>query len=221
MSIDRIKGKKRPPTRLRDRHGRLVVVELLPRVVGQRPGCRCECDCGAEKIAALADLRASRTSSCGCLAHDVLVARNTSHGLTNTATYRAWSNMLTRCRRREGEIGWKDYAGRGIRVCAAWLTFDGFLKDMGECPPGYTLERKDVDKNYEPGNCRWATKLEQARNKRTNRYLEHGGERLMITEWAARLGVDASTINARLKLGWSVGRAVAEPVRRKEVARAC
>lgn len=104
------------------------------------------------------------------------------------------------------------YGGRGFRVCERWRSYAGFLADMGECPPGMTLERVDPNGNYEPGNVRWATPREQANNRRSNRVLEHNGERHTAADWARRLGMRPQTLIQRLRYGWSVARALTEPV---------
>jgi hypothetical protein len=87
-----------------------------------------------------------------------------------------------------------DYGGRGITVCDRWASFENFLADMGICPPGLTIERKNNDGNYEPDNCCWATYFEQGRNKRNTRWVTHAGETLTLAEWSRKLGVEASTL---------------------------
>lgn len=91
-----------------------------------------------------------------------------THGLSGTRTYQCWQSMLQRCTNPKG-AAWEYYGGRGIKVCAEWVFFENFYADMGECPDGLTLDRIDVDGNYEPGNCRWATRSEQLLNRRPNK----------------------------------------------------
>lgn len=93
--------------------------------------------------------------------------RRVNHGLGGTATYRSWYCMLQRCTNPR-DLGWANYGGRGIRVCDAWLTIEGFVRDMGIRPDGMSLDRIDPNGNYEPGNCRWATDTEQNRNRTFN-----------------------------------------------------
>lgn len=97
------------------------------------------------------------------------------------------------------------YSGRGIRVCSRWDSFENFLADMGERPAGMTLERVDGAKNYEPSNCRWATRREQARNTRRNRYITHEGETLILADWSRRLGIDAGTLRREWLRNGSLG----------------
>jgi hypothetical protein len=103
-----------------------------------------------------------------------------------------------------------DYGARGIQICERWdNSFEAFYADMGPRPgPEYSIDRRDVNGHYEPGNCRWATDTEQANNKRNNHYIEHNGERKTITQWAQEVGLHPSTIRQRLKLGWSTERAM-------------
>lgn len=128
-----------------------------------------------------------------------------------TSTYRTWQGMLNRCRNRK-KRQYQDYGGRGISVCERWASFEMFLSDMGERPsPKHTLDRIDNDGNYEPGNCRWATYSEQARNSRRTRWLTVGDETMVLTDWAKRSGICDVTIYKRLQRGWSAERAVWDP----------
>lgn len=136
---------------------------------------------------------------------------NLQHGHTRTGwqspTYQVWAGMVKRCSNPRLQA-FKYYGGRGIRVCDRWLTFTNFLTDMGERPPDKTLDRIDNDGNYEPGNCRWATRAQQRRNSRYTRMITFRGETLCIADWADRIGVPRSTLWMRLSYGWSVEAAV-------------
>ena len=103
------------------------------------------------------------------------------------------------------------YGGRGITVCERWLKFENFLADMGERPHGMTLDRKDSNGNYEHGNCRWASRLEQSNNTRSNLSFEVGGERKTVAEWARAKGMPYARLHGRLKLGWQIERALSQP----------
>src|SRR5690625_4623865 len=134
----------------------------------------CKCDCGTSLTISGGDISRGRKKSCGC-AHN----HRKKHGMSQTKIYRVWKSMHDRCR-RERNPAYERYGGRGIKVCDRWKSFENFIEDMGERPEGGTLERIDNDGNYEPDNCKWATYLDQARNRRTNKrktvgIFEHNG----------------------------------------------
>jgi len=121
--------------------------------------------------------------------------------------------MKTRCT-NERAPAFPDYGGRGISVCPQWSdSFVAFVADMGECPDGLTIERLDNNRGYEPGNCVWATRQVQNRNKRTTRMLTADGLTLSVAEWAERSGVKLKTICQRLRIGWSEQDAATLPTR--------
>jgi hypothetical protein len=148
-----------------------------------------------------------RTTSCGCIS-----VRALRHGLTGSRTYNAWASAKQRCTNPH-HVAWNDYGGRGIRICDRWRdSFDAFLADMGEAPSAYhSIDRLDANGHYEPGNCRWATPLQQANNKRTTHRLTFRGDTRTITEWGRHLDIPPGRIKARLHLGWTVERALTTP----------
>jgi len=135
------------------------------------------------------------------------------HGMKDTRTYQAWVGMKNRCLNKNNK-NYADYGGRGITVCERWLTFENFYADMGNAPLGLTLDRyPNNDRNYEPGNCRWATRKEQSNNQRvskTAKLITYQGETLPLAQWAKRFGINKETINSRLSRGWTIERAFTE-----------
>jgi hypothetical protein len=202
------------------RFGRLTVTAVAGRrrlPSGQtKLTWHCRCDCGAETIAAGANLRRGTTQSCGCLGRERVLAAHTTHGLTHSPEYVSWHCMMTRCYNK-GHDGYHRYGGRGITVCPRWHAFTSFLADMGPKPsPSHEVDRIDNGKGYSPGNCRWATKAEQARNGRRARRIVFEGRDLHVEEWAEVTGIHAEILWRRThKLGWDVRRALTTPVQRQ------
>lgn len=124
-----------------------------------------------------------------------MVSRRKWDNPSGTRTYYAWRSMRTRC----ADIDNPNYGGRGILVCAEWASYDRFYADMGECPPGHSLDRIDNDGNYEPSNCRWATVREQLNNQRRNRIIEYNGKSQTLSYWAEELGISLDTLHHRLR----------------------
>jgi hypothetical protein len=163
-----------PSTRYFDltgqRFGQLLVLERSYNANRMVAFWKCLCDCGVKKLVISANLRNGTTNSCGCFRRLNSSALHKKHGMTKSTTYRVWSGMRTRCNNPKA-TNYLSYGGRGIAVCTRWGSFENFLQDMGDRPVGMTLDRIDVNGNYEPQNCRWATKQQQAQNRRQCKLL--------------------------------------------------
>ena len=185
--------------------GRWRVVRKAP-VMSHGAMWICECQCGSVKSVTAASLRRGESTSCGCSVVNAVGAR---HPLYNT-----WQAVMRRCYRPSAR-GFDRYGGRGITVCERWYSLPNFIADMGPKPtPEHTVDRIDSKGNYEPSNCRWASPIEQGRNKQNNRILEINGVRRCIAEWSEISGIGPNTVKCRLDRGWSDERAVFEPSRR-------
>lgn len=160
----------------------------------------CVCDCGNETEACASELKSGHKRSCGCLFSERVQNKQWKHGGCSDSEYRIWWDMKKRCD-SPGASSHRFYGGRGISVCDRWCgSYANFLADMGRRPsPKHTLDRINNDGNYEPGNCRWATWGEQARNKRNNVFIEFEGRRMIVKDWAAKLGITSSSLTQRIR----------------------
>ena len=161
----------------------------------------CKCTCGNEKIIRGKDLKYNKIKSCGCLNKEKTTERNTKHSLRYTRIYRIWLLMKNRCLNSKYYL-FKNYGGRGITVCNEWK--NDFVKFYDwSMNNGYndtlTIDRIDVNGNYEPSNCRWATKLQQQRNTTRLRKITYKNETHCISEWAEILGLEYNTLYHRFR----------------------
>lgn len=186
-------------------HMLTVVAELPPQIKADGNNCvwLCQCQCGKQIARTTASLKASVRASCGC--------KRGTHRLTKTRTYTRWQGMIQRCE-QPCSPSYAHYRKRNITISTRWRhSFETFLSDMGECPPGMTLERIDNAGNYELGNCRWATWKEQGQNRSTNRRYEYEGKSYLLEELATLCGHPMQRLRARMRNGWSVEEAVRTP----------
>lgn len=181
--------------------GRLTVIATAENQ-GSHRRWLCQCECGAQKEVIHGSLKRGLIRSCGCLRKEVTTIRMTSHGSAGrgkrTRAYGIWSGMLARCG-IESATGFAQYGGVGVLVCERWHAFANFLADMGEPPAGMSIDRRNNELGYEPGNCRWATRQTQNENRRSVRVIEFAGLSMNVTQWAAHLGISKSTLLEALK----------------------
>lgn len=192
-----------------------MLVALQP--VGRKNGLiwECRCDCGNVKNVKSRDLLCGDSKSCGCNQHPKGMIRNYRHGLGRTRLYGIYTKMVSHCYRESA--GAKNYKNRGISICDEWLGENGVVNFCNwAIDNGYSdklsIDRIDVNGNYCPENCRWATTKQQANNKTTSHYIVFKGEKRTLSEWAERLGIKRETINSRLHRGWSEHDALSVPV---------
>lgn len=186
------------------RFGRLVVVCRANSRSEQRPRWLCRCDCANEKIIRGSHLRDGLIESCGCRLAEIRI----THGASHTREYGIWENMKQRCTNPKSSR-YDRYGGRGIKMCATWAnSFEAFLRDMGACPEGHSVDRIDNDGDYEPGNCRWAPPDVQRNNRSDNRYVVLNGQRMTITQASKHVGLPPPVVFYRLNKGWPVERAL-------------
>ena len=167
---------------------RLTVLGLAPYMSGKHKKWRCRCVCGNEVELRGTSLTRGDVKSCGCLRREMGRTSLTKHGFYYHSAYNAWIHMMDRCHNSRSE-DFKDYGARGITVCDDWHDVANFIVDMGERPPGASIDRERNHEGYHPGNCRWSNPTEQANNTRGNVRIELDGQMVTLAEAARIAGV--------------------------------
>ena len=161
----------------------------------------CLCDCGKLKIVSTGNLLNGDVKSCGCLAKELLLKRNKTHGKRHTREYNIYRHIKDRCYNEKSK-DYINYGGRGIKVCDRWLDknkgFEYFYKDMRQCPENHSIDRIDVNGDYTPENCRWADTKTQVRNRRNNIYINVKGEKRLLIELAEEYGFNYESLRVSL-----------------------
>lgn len=186
------------------RFGRWTVIAKTTNGSSAKRRFICKCDCGNTGAVAASVLVHGTSKSCGCLRAEVTATTHRIHGhasVKNTSkTYDVWLQMRGRCQRATHK-DFKYYGGRGITICERWEKFENFLADMGEAPLGLTIERRDKNGNYEPGNCSWESRTVQMNNTRLNVLVtEHDGT-FTLKEFSLRNGLSYGSTRQAMKRG--------------------
>lgn len=193
--------------RLNDKTGhrfsRLLVIRHVGRNKHRHSQWECQCDCGKRIVVSSCALATGNTKSCGCLNDELIGSLQRTHGMSGgNRVYRIWLDMRRRCSNSERKC-WHNYGGRGITICPEWSDYANF--HAWALANGYhndlTLERKNNNGNYEPENCRWATRKEQCNNTRNNVMVDFKGQIKTLKQWSEELGIKYSTLHARVRRG--------------------
>ena len=176
---------------------KLTVIEELKKSVNYKRKVKCLCDCGNTTIIDYANLQNGHTKSCGCLSISLIKTQSLTHGKSKSKEYKSYRKMLERCNDLN-DISYKNYGGRGIKVCDSWSeSFENFYKDMGDMPTDakYSLDRIDPNGNYEPANCRWADYKLQGRNRTNNHWIEYKGKKMVLQDWVNLFNINQSRMS--------------------------
>lgn len=195
------------------RYGSLTVIKLAYKTKDNRNCWLCKCDCGNETIVRSDNLINGHTESCGCLRERTSRKLLTTHGLSETRIYKIYKGMKARTT-NENATEYKNYGGRGIKVCDEWINdFKAFYdwSINNGYKDGLTIDRIDVNGNYEPSNCRWATIKEQANNRTNNHFITYNGETHTMKQWSEKLNIDYKRLWSRInRYHWSIERALTQ-----------
>ena len=195
--------------------GKLTAIKRTENAKDKHAQWICKCDCGNITIVQSSCLKRGHTKSCGCIRHEP--PTNKTHGKSRTRLYTIWRAIIERCYNPQHKH-YKNYGGRGIAICEEWLNdTQAFFKWAIES--GYredlTIDRIDANGNYEPSNCRWATRKEQANNRRGNHLVTYNGKIQTIAQLADEIGMDSNVLRARINNNWTIERAINTPIRKR------
>jgi len=196
--------------------GEWTIVKKIGRNQHRQSIWLCRCSCGNEKGVVQSNLTSAKSTNCGCKRGKSLI----KHNLIHHELYRRWSDMKTRCYNQKC-IGYDNYGGRGIKVCDEWRSdFEAFYT-WAMCNgyrDGLSIDRKNNDGNYEPGNCRWVTKCDQRNNRRNTIYVQYQGKSKPLAVLCIELKLDYHIVKDRLRQNWKLEKAISEPIKRKGVS---
>jgi hypothetical protein len=196
--------------------GRLTVIKLHS-IKNRTTQWLCKCECGKKTTVSVGDLRSNHTKSCGCLHQEIINQGKAhfKHGMEGTIFYSKWAGMKRRCLNKNDKKYFR-YGGRGIIICDKWLNFNNFRDDMYQSylehykqfGKNTSIDRINVNGNYEPNNCKWSTQKEQTNNMRKNIFITFNGQTLTIKQWAEKLNIPNTTLWNRLNtLHWPIKKA--------------
>lgn len=201
-------GKAKIILNVGDKFGRLTITEFKGSIKGHLVWS-CKCECGRQLTIRGSALKSGHTLSCGCFGHE----QRTIHGFSRTRLFKCWDGMMRRVNYENGRA-YKNYGGRGIKVCDEWsdfLTFREWALSNGYSD-SLTLDRIDVNGHYQPSNCRWITMKEQQNNRRSNHYITYQGRTQTLMQWSEEIGIDHKLLSDRItSRGWSTDRALNTP----------
>lgn len=202
------------------KYGKLTVIGIAVDDPGKKKKWICCCDCGRKTIVAASNLRSGHTTQCLFCGYNEATKKKRTHGASRTPIYYVWNAMINRCNNPEFK-SYKDYGGRGIRVCSEWEKSAVFIKWALEngYKDGLEIDRIDVEGDYCPENCRWITRLENANNKRNNKVVEHNGEFKTLAEWARYYNVNYKNLSRNLLKGYTLEDAVTREKNRERTHR--
>lgn len=197
--------------------GRLKVIEYYGTNKNGRALWLCQCDCGNKKVVLGNTMISKLVISCGCYNREQAKKRKTKHSMSNIKLYKVWNGIKTRCYNKKFTY-YNNYGGRGITMCDEWKNdfakFYSWAINNGYTE-GLTIDRINNDGNYEPSNCRWATRREQNNNMRKTIIIKYNGKEQTISKWAKEFNLNRTALYYRIKRGWSVEKALTTPSKSK------